>query len=171
MRIQVRLPTVEPEVYRDPTVCPYEGCGGRFFKRHGLRGEEKAIRDLNDDRVKSFRCRCMRCNRTFRVYPQGISRAQQSDRLKAITVLLYVLGLSYGAVADFLTALAVAVSKTTVYNNVQEAGIASRSRQQAAAQCASGHPRGASPSIGHGKLPGFLNPRRSRRRFCRGTLA
>jgi transposase-like protein len=132
MRIQVRLPKVEPEVYREPTACPYEGCGGRFFKRHGLRGEEKAIRDLNDDQVKSFRCRCMRCNRTFRVYPQGISRAQQSDRLKAITVLLYALGLSYGAVADFLTALAVAVSKTTVYNNVQEAGIASRSRQQAA---------------------------------------
>jgi transposase-like protein len=65
------------------------------------------------------------------VYPQGVSGAQQSDRLKAITVLLYVLGLSYGAVADFLSALAVAVSKTTVYNNVQEAGIASRSRQQA----------------------------------------
>ena len=43
-----------------------------------------------------------------------------------------MLGLSYGAVADFLTALAMAVSKTTVYNNVQEAGIASRSRQQAA---------------------------------------
>lgn len=132
MRIRVRLPTVEPEVYRDPTACPYEGCAGRFFKRHGLRGEEKAIRDLNYDQVKSFRCRCMRCNRTFRVYPQGISRAQQSDRLKAMTVLLYVLGLSYGAVADFLTALAMAVSKTTVYNNVQEAGIASRSRQQAA---------------------------------------
>jgi transposase-like protein len=66
------------------------------------------------------------------MYPQGISRAQQSDRLKAITVLLYALGLSYGAVADFLTALTMAVCKTTVYNNVQEAGIASRSRQQAA---------------------------------------
>ena len=132
MRIRVRLPTVEPEVYRYPTACPYEGCGGRFFKRHGLRGEEKAIRDLNYDQVKSFRCRCMRCNRTFRVYPQGISGAQQSDRLKAITVLLYVLGLSYGGVADFLTALTMAVCKTTVYNNVQEAGIASRSRQQAA---------------------------------------
>jgi transposase-like protein len=97
-----------------------------------VRGEEKAIRDLNYDQVKSFRCRCMRCNRTFRVYPQGISRAQQSDRLKAITVLLYVLGLSYGGTADFLTALTIAVSKTTVYNNVQEAGIKSRSRQQAA---------------------------------------
>ena len=126
------MPKVEPEVYGYPTECPYEGCAGHFFKRHGLRGEDKAIRDLNYDQVKSYRCRCMRCGRTFRVYPQGISRAQQSDRLKAITVLLYALGLSYGAVADFLTALTMAVCKTTVYNNVQEAGIASRSRQQAA---------------------------------------
>jgi transposase-like protein len=132
MRIRVRLPTVEPEVYGYPMECPYERCAGHFFKRHGLRGEEKAVRDLNYDQVTSFRCRCLRCGRTFRVYPQGISRAQQSDRLKAITVLLYALGLSYGAVADFLTALAMAVCKTTVYNNVQEAGIASRSRQQAA---------------------------------------
>jgi transposase-like protein len=132
MRIRVRLPTVEPDVYGYPEECPYERCAGHFFKRHGLRGEKKAIRDLNYAQVKSFRYRCLRCGRTFRVYPQGVSTAQQSDRLKAITVLLYVLGLSYGAVVDFLTALAMAVSKTTVYNNVQQAGIASRSRQQAA---------------------------------------
>jgi transposase-like protein len=46
-------------------------------------------------------------------------------------VLLYVLGLSYGAVADFLEAIGTAIGKTTVYNNVQEAGITSRSRQSA----------------------------------------
>ena len=132
MRIQVRLPKVEPDVYGYPEECPYEGCGGQFFKQHGVQGEEKAIRDLNYDQVKSFRYHCLRCDRSFRVYPQGVSRAQQSDRLKAITVLLYVLGLSYGAVADFLTALRMSVGKTTVYYNVQEAGIASRSRQQAA---------------------------------------
>ena len=43
-----------------------------------------------------------------------------------------MLGLSYGAVKDFLFALGVAVSKTMVYYNVQEAGLQSRSRQQAA---------------------------------------
>jgi transposase-like protein len=52
--------------------------------------------------------------------------------LKAISVLLYVLGLSYGAVADFLEAFGVSICKTTVYNNVQEAGFVSRSRQSAA---------------------------------------
>jgi transposase-like protein len=102
-----------------------------LFKAHGVKGEEKAIRDPSYERVKSYRYRCLRCGRTFRVYPRGVSGAQQSDRLKAITVLLYALGLSYGAVEDFLSAFGVAVSKTTVYNNVQEAGITSRSCQQA----------------------------------------
>ena len=132
MRIRVRLPRVEPDVYGYPEECPYKGCDGRFFKAHGVKGEEKAIRDLNHEQVTSYRYRCVRCNRTFRVYPKGVSGAQQSDGLKAITVLLYALGLSYGAVEDFMTALGMAMSKTAVYYNVQEAGIASRSRQQAA---------------------------------------
>jgi transposase-like protein len=132
MRIRVRLPKVEPDEYSLPKECPYEGCDGRFFKPHGVKGEKKALRDLSYEQVKSYRYRCLRCERTFRVYPQGVSQAQQSELLKATTVLLYVLGLSYGAVEDFLFALGVAVSKTMVYYNVQEAGLKSRSRQQAA---------------------------------------
>jgi transposase-like protein len=131
MRIRVRLPKVEPEEYRLPKKCPYDGCDGRFFKPHGVKGEKKPLRDLRYEEVKCYRYRCVRCGRTFRVYPQGVSEAQQSDGLKGITVLLYVLGLSYGAVEDFLFAVGVAVSKTTVYYNVQEAGVQSRSRQQA----------------------------------------
>lgn len=48
-----------------------------------------------------------------------------------MSVLLYVLGLSYGGVSDFLGAMGVWISKTTVYENVQAAGVASRQRQQA----------------------------------------
>jgi transposase-like protein len=129
MRIEVRLPKVDPDEYEEPEACPY-GCGGRHFKAHGVKGEDKATRDLHHEQVKSYRRECMKCRRTFRVYPQGISRAQQSDRLKAMSVLLYVLGLSYGAVSDFLTALGMPIGKTTVYENVQEAGEASRRRQR-----------------------------------------
>jgi transposase-like protein len=132
MRLRVRLPIVEPGVDNLPEECPYDGCDGRYFKPHGVKGEDKALRDPSYDEVKSHRHRCLKCDRTFRVYPPGVSEAQQSDRLKAITVLLYLLGLSYGAVSDFLLALGVTLSKTTVYDNVQEAGVQSRSRQQAA---------------------------------------
>jgi transposase-like protein len=51
-----------------------------------------------------------------------VSAAQQSSNLKALSVLLYVLGLSYQGVSDLLDALGQGVSKTTVYDNVQAAG-------------------------------------------------
>ena len=130
MRIRVRLPKVEPGKLQECQVCPYEGCGGQHFKPHGTKGEQKTIRDLKHDSVRSVRLRCLTCGRTFRVYPPGVSNAQQTDRLKAITVLLYTLGLSYGAVADFLDAMGCAVCRTTVYYNVQDAGKQARRLQE-----------------------------------------
>jgi len=51
-----------------------------------------------------------------------VSRAQHSDRLKGLAVLLYLLGLSYGGVEDALSALGWFLGKTTVYRDVQAAG-------------------------------------------------
>jgi hypothetical protein len=85
MRIEVRLPKVEPEVYDMPEQCPYEQCGGKHYKPHRLKSEKKAIRDLRHTGVESYRWRCLKCGRKFRVYPRGVSNAQQSKRLKAIT--------------------------------------------------------------------------------------
>ena len=73
----------------------------------------------------------MTCDRTFRVYPHGVSQAQQSDRLKAMSVLLYILGLSYGGVSDFLCAIGLGIGKTTVYENVRAAGAEARKQQDA----------------------------------------
>jgi transposase-like protein/ribosomal protein S27AE len=129
MRINVQLPKVEPDVYEGSKQCPR--CGGLHFKAHGVKGEKKSVRDLAFKEVSSYRKKCLKCGHTVREYPRGVSRAQQSDRLKGISVLLYVLGLSYGAVADFLEAMGCAISKTTVYNNVQEAGVKARQRQGA----------------------------------------
>jgi transposase-like protein len=129
MRIKVPLPRVEPKVYDRLSECPYEGCNGQHFKPHGVKGERKAIRDPQVREVVAYRCKCLSCGRTFRIYPRGVCEDQQSERLKGISVLLYVLGMSYGAVEDFLEALGTVVSKTTVYENVQEAGQVSRQRQ------------------------------------------
>jgi len=134
MRISVRLPQVNPTKYHETEQCPY-GCGGQQFKRHGIKGEHKVLRDLDHNEVCSYRLKCLRCQRTFRVYPQGVSKgAQQSQRLKGMSVLLYVLGLRYGAVADFLTSLGLEIAKTTVYENVQAAGMKSRQRQSQAVE-------------------------------------
>jgi transposase-like protein len=128
--MQIQLPKVEPEVCPKQEKCPYEDCEGRYFKPHGVKGEIKTVRDFSYETVSSQRRKCMKCKRTFRVYPAGVSGSQQSDRLKAASVLLYVLGISYGGVADFLGALGQSIGKTTVYENVQAAGIQSRQRQK-----------------------------------------
>lgn len=85
---------MNPDEYHEVEQSPY-GCGGQHFKRHGVKGEAKAVRDLEHEEVRSYRLKCLKCQRTFRVYPQGVSKgAQQSARLKGMSVLLYVLGLS-----------------------------------------------------------------------------
>ncbi len=68
------------------------------------------------------RYRCVRCGRTFRVYPVWVTHDQTSTRLKGVAVMFYVLGMSYGAVATALSALGWPFSKVAVYYAVQEAG-------------------------------------------------
>ena len=127
MRLSVRISPVEPGVYELPERCPHSNCDGQHFEKHQDHCA-KAIRDPKYETVEAQRCRCLRCERAFRVYPKGVSQAQQSDALKAFSVLLYVLGLSYGGVSDVLEALQTILgkdlflSKTTVYRNVQASG-------------------------------------------------
>jgi len=70
------------------------------------------------------RYRCVRCGRTFRVYPEGVSHDQTSARRKGVAVMFSVLGMSYGAVAAALRALGWPLSRVAVYYAVQEAGAA-----------------------------------------------
>jgi hypothetical protein len=127
MRLSVRISPVEPGVYELPERCPHSNCEGKHFRKHQDHCA-KAIRDPKHEAVEAQRYLCLRCGGTFRVYPKGVSRAQQSDALKAFSVLLYVLGLSHGGVSDALDALqillgkALFLSKTTVYRNVQASG-------------------------------------------------
>jgi len=120
MRLNLLLPSVEPDVYQEPKVCPYSGCGGKHF--HLRQEVRKPIRDTVLHEVIARRYDCLRCGRTFRVYPVGVNEDQTSVRLKGLAVMFYILGLSYGAVALVLLALGSALSKTAVYDAVQAAG-------------------------------------------------
>jgi transposase-like protein len=119
MRLQLILPRVEPTNMSVPSVCPYEDCQGRHFKHH--QQVDKGVKDTHYASVSAERYACLRCKRTFRVYPQGVTRDQTSQRVKGLGVLLYLLGLSYGAVSLTLEALGVYVCKTSVYEAVQAA--------------------------------------------------
>ena len=122
MRLRLILPPVQPERYAAVENCPYAGCGGRHFQH--WQSVPKPLRDTQLAAVEAQRWRCVRCGRTFRVYPVDVSHDQTSARLKGVAVLFSVLGLSYGAVATALAALGWPLSKVAVYYAVQEAGTA-----------------------------------------------
>jgi hypothetical protein len=120
MRLKLLLPVVEPEVFAEPSECPYADCGGHQF--HLMQEVPKPVRDTVYQVVTARRYQCLRCGRSFRVYPKGINADQTSARLKGLAVLFYIMGLSYGAVALVLTALGHSLGKTAAYEAVQAAG-------------------------------------------------
>ncbi len=119
MRLRIVLPKVNPEAITVPTHCAYAGCGGRTF--HVRQEVSKPLRDTVYHEVQVPRYQCLKCKRTFRVYPEGTSRAQTSQRVKGLAVMLYLLGLSYGAVSLALDGLGISLCKSRVYDAVQEA--------------------------------------------------
>jgi transposase-like protein len=119
MRLQLILPQVRPTEYKRPLVCPHRDCQGRYFEHH--QEVDKPLKDTGYGMVSAHRYRCLQCKGTFRVYPQGVTRAQTSQRVKGLGVMLYLLGLSYGATSLAMEALGVYMSKTSVYEAVQAA--------------------------------------------------
>ena len=120
MRLKLILPVVEPNTYAEPMRCPKTGCPGKhFFLFQEVR---KNMRDSVYAEVCARRYKCLRCGHTFRVYPRGVGKGQISQRIKGMAVMLYLLGLSYGAVVLMLEALGVDLGKSSVYRSVQSVG-------------------------------------------------
>ena len=119
MRLKLLLPEVEPTKYEKPRKCANQSCRGkRFYPRQAV---TKKIVDAQHREVIAWRYECAKCGCTFRVYPQGVSNKQISKRMNGIAIMLYVLGLSYGAVEIVLNSLGIGIGKTSVYRAVQAA--------------------------------------------------
>lgn len=117
MRLKLILPKVEPTVFEYPKKCPRKECPGmRFLPRQEV---IKKIVDSQHPEVTAWRCECRRCGHVFRVYPKGVSQKQISQRVNGMAVMLYMLGLSYGAVEMVLNSLGMGIGKTSVYRAVQ----------------------------------------------------
>src|SRR2546423_7342439 len=117
MRLHLLLPKVDPKAIAEPSKCPYADCTGKRVQLH--QPVNKAVRDTVYQQVEVHRYRCLKCGRPFRVYPPGVTHAQSSERVKGLAVMLYLVGLSYGAVSLALESLGVPLSKTRVYETVQ----------------------------------------------------
>ena len=118
MRLMLILPKVEPKQFEIPKKCPQQGCGGiQFIPRQEV---SKKIVDAEHPEVRAWRYECLSCGHVFRVYPKGVNHKQISKRVNGMAVMMYLLGLSYGAVEIVLSSLGMGIGKTSVYRAVQE---------------------------------------------------
>jgi propanediol dehydratase large subunit len=87
-----------------------------------------AISDTRIGSVTKLRLRCRHCHMTWTCQPAGLkAHFQRSQRVRALNVLFYALGLSYAATAQVMTALGAPESDTSVYRDL----VASMSRAKA----------------------------------------
>ena len=117
-RVRFTLPQVKTYPDTRPSACPY--CGSVYLNRHGP--VTKPIRDLYVSEVTAHRYRCCDCSCTFRHYPDGVDRHDQSQRLRGLAALCWALGLSLRSVSHLLGALGCGLSRMSIWRDVQESG-------------------------------------------------
>lgn len=83
----------------------------------------RGISDIKITSIPQQRMKCPFCKTTWTIHPQGITDGRQrSDRLIAIGVVLYMFGLSYRAIENFLPLLGCLCSKSSIERDVADAG-------------------------------------------------
>lgn len=108
------IPSLQPtaQVARS---CPYCQQPAAVIHQH----RTLAITDTRLGQVSKLRMFCPNCRRTFTLQPAGLTpHLQRSQRVRALNLLLYALGLSYQATAQVMTALGARESDTSVYRDV-----------------------------------------------------
>jgi transposase-like protein len=114
--IVLKLRGVKVATANRPSQCPH--CKGEILQRWG--GEVRQIRDPHVKEVIVYRYHCTHCRRTFRHYPEGVDQGQQSQRLRKLAALCWVLGLSYRGVAAVFAIFGVGIGRMTAWRDAQE---------------------------------------------------
>lgn len=114
--VVLRLPDVKGESQERPQRCPH--CAGTTFQRWGQ--VRKPVKDVKVEAVQVYRYRCCHCRHTFRHYPEGVGRADQTERLKQFASLCWVLGLSYRHASLILSGWEVRLAHMSIWRDVQE---------------------------------------------------
>jgi transposase-like protein len=112
MKIRLVVPDVNAFPTDRPRSCPY--CKEPILHCHGTL--RKPIKGSRPKQVELHRYRCLRCGRTFRHYPSGVNKKDQSQRtVVMLAALMYALKLSYSAASYLLGVLRVELSKMSVW--------------------------------------------------------
>jgi transposase-like protein len=113
--VTLQLPEVKYSQTERPSHCPY--CEGKTFQRWG--GNSKRVRDPHLGEVWVYRYRCCSCGRTFRHYPVGIDRGSQTQRMRALAAIGWMLGMSYRGLSNFLSVW-VELGRMSIWRDVQQ---------------------------------------------------
>jgi transposase-like protein len=113
--VVLQLPDVKRKTETRPKKCPY--CQGETFQRWGK--VKKPVRDNRCRNVEVYRYRCCSCQHTFRHYPQGVDQADQTQRLRQLAALYWVLGMSLRSTAIALAPFGVKLSHMSVWRDLQ----------------------------------------------------
>jgi transposase-like protein len=113
--VVLKLPNVKRKTELRPSQCPY--CEGETFQRWGQ--VRKPVKDVHVRQVQVYRYKCCHCQRTFRHYPEGNTRADQTERLRLLVVVMWSLGLSHRSASLILSGLKVKLSHMTSWRNIQ----------------------------------------------------
>src|SRR6476620_326374 len=118
--VLIQLPTVNPCPVVRAKQCPY--CGSELLQRWGA--VAKPLRDTDFEVVQAYRFRCTECDRTFRHYPDGVDRADLSQRLRCLAAMAWSMGLSLRGVGIIFSAFGqeLRVSRSSVWRAVQDTG-------------------------------------------------
>ena len=114
--VVLQLPDVKRKIETRPKVCPY--CSGETFQRWGK--VHKPVRDSRYRSVQVYRYHCCHCRRTFRHYPMGVDTADQTQRMRKLAAVYWVLGMSLRSTGIALAPFGVQLSHMTVWRDLQE---------------------------------------------------
>ena len=114
--VTLQLPEVKCKTETRPKVCPY--CSGETFQRWG--NVCKPVKDSRYRTATMYRYNCCHCHRTFRHYPEGVDQADQTQWLRKLVALMWVLGLSLRNTCTVLSPFGVSLSHMSVWRDVQE---------------------------------------------------
>ncbi len=124
--IILRPPKSEISSKGRPLVCPH--CGSELLQSWGYIA--KNVQDIQQTSTEVHRFRCTECGRTFRQYPEGVDRSNQTIRLRKLAAIAWVMGLSSRDVVDVFSQLGIELSHMTVWREGRELTIQLQERKE-----------------------------------------
>lgn len=114
--VLLQIPEVKVCEASRPQKCPK--CKGETFRRWG--GRIRKVRDPRVREVVVYRYQCCTCRHTFRHYPSGVDQAQQTQRMRALAAMGWILGMSYRGGSHYLRGFGVVLGRMSIWRDVQE---------------------------------------------------